>query len=205
MQEIQLELLGGNFLEDCKQQKKAVDNRDGKMYTDEEERFTNGGAAMDSLAEQIISGARLGRRDDLGALLETDLEELCRAADQVRRALCGDRGELCTIVNGRSGRCSEDCRFCAQSCHYHTGAEEYPFLPVQEIVEEGEAERGRGGPPLLHRHRGPGPSRPGAGSRPGGLPPSGGGDRPCPVRLPRAPERRGVPGHARGRGDPVPR
>ena len=103
---------------------------------------------MDSLAEQIISGARLGRRDDLGALLETDLEELCRAADQVRRALCGDRGELCTIVNGRSGRCSEDCRFCAQSCHYHTGAEEYPFLPVQEIVEEGKRNEAAG----VHRY-----------------------------------------------------
>ena len=118
------------------------------MYTDEEERFTNGGAAMESLAEQIISGARLGRRDDLGVLLETDLEELCRAADQVRRALCGDRGELCTIVNGRSGRCSEDCRFCAQSCHYHTGAEEYPFLPVQEIVEEGKRNEAAG----VHRY-----------------------------------------------------
>ena len=118
------------------------------MYTDEEERFTNGGAAMESLAEQIISGARLGRRDDLGVLLETDLEELCRAADQVRRTLCGDRGELCTIVNGRSGRCSEDCRFCAQSCHYHTGAEEYPFLPVQEIVEEGKRNEAAG----VHRY-----------------------------------------------------
>ena len=118
------------------------------MYTDEEERFTNGGAAMESLAEQIISGARLRRRDDLGVLLETDLEELCRAADQVRRALCGDRGELCTIVNGRSGRCSEDCRFCAQSCHYHTGAEEYPFLPVQEIVEEGKRNEAAG----VHRY-----------------------------------------------------
>ena len=103
---------------------------------------------MESLAEQIISGARLGRRDDLGVLLETDLEELCRAADQVRRALCGDRGELCTIVNGRSGRCSEDCRFCAQSCHYHTGAEEYPFLPVQEIVEEGKRNEAAG----VHRY-----------------------------------------------------
>ena len=118
------------------------------MYTDEEERFTNGGAAMESLAEQIISGARLGRRDDLDVLLETDLEELCRAADQIRRALCGDRGELCTIVNGRSGRCSEDCRFCAQSCHYHTGAEEYPFLPVQEIVEEGKRNEAAG----VHRY-----------------------------------------------------
>ena len=103
---------------------------------------------MESLAEQIISGARLGRRDDLGVLLETDLEELCRAADQVRRTLCGDRGELCTIVNGRSGRCSEDCRFCAQSCHYHTGAEEYPFLPVQEIVEEGKRNEAAG----VHRY-----------------------------------------------------
>ena len=103
---------------------------------------------MESLAEQIISGARLGRRDDLGVLLETDLEELCRAADQVRRTLCGDRGELCTIVNGRSGKCSEDCRFCAQSCHYHTGAEEYPFLSVQEIVEEGKRNEAAG----VHRY-----------------------------------------------------
>ena len=37
MQEIRLELLGGDFLEDCKQEEKTVDNRDGEMYTDEEE------------------------------------------------------------------------------------------------------------------------------------------------------------------------
>ena len=92
---------------------------------------------MKELAERILAGERLGRGDALQVLLDLDLEELCRAADRVRRAFCGKRGELCTIVNGRSGRCSEDCRFCAQSCHYHTGAEEYPFLPVQEIVEEG--------------------------------------------------------------------
>ena len=103
---------------------------------------------MEALAERIIRGERLDRRDDLSMLVELNLETLCRAADQVRRALCGDRGELCTIVNGRSGRCSEDCRFCAQSCHYHTGAEEYPFLPVQEIVEEGKRNEAAG----VHRY-----------------------------------------------------
>ena len=103
---------------------------------------------MEVLAERIIRGERLDRRDDLSMLVELNLETLCRAADQVRRALCGDRGELCTIVNGRSGRCSEDCRFCAQSCHYHTGAEEYPFLPVQEIVEEGKRNEAAG----VHRY-----------------------------------------------------
>ena len=103
---------------------------------------------MEALAERIIRGERLDRRDDLSMLVELNLETLCRAADQVRRALCGDRGELCTIVNGRSGRCSEDCRFCAQSCHYHTQAEEYPFLPVQEIVEEGKRNEAVG----VHRY-----------------------------------------------------
>ena len=103
---------------------------------------------MEALAERIIRGERLDRRDDLSMLVELNLETLCRAADQFRRALCGDRGELCTIVNGRSGRCSEDCRFCAQSCHYHTQAEEYPFLPVQEIVEEGKRNEAAG----VHRY-----------------------------------------------------
>ena len=99
---------------------------------------------MEKVAEKIAGGARLGRGDDLGQLVEMDLEELCRAADQVRRTFSGEQGELCTIVNGRSGRCSEDCRFCAQSCHYHTGAEEYPFLSVREIVEEGEKNEAAG-------------------------------------------------------------
>ena len=103
---------------------------------------------MEALAERIIRGERLDRRDDLSMLVELNLETLCRAANQVRRVLCGDRGELCTIVNGRSGRCSEDCRFCAQSCHYHTQAEEYPFLPVQEIVEEGKRNEAAG----VHRY-----------------------------------------------------
>ncbi len=98
---------------------------------------------MENLAERIISGGRLDREDGR-KLLEMDLEELCRVADEIRRAFCGDKGELCTIVNGRSGRCSEDCKFCAQSCHYHTGAEEYPFLSVPEIVEEGKRNEAAG-------------------------------------------------------------
>ena len=89
---------------------------------------------MKKLAVEIISGRRLNRRDDLAVFLTADLEELRAGADQIRQALCGDRADLCTIINGRSGRCSEDCKFCAQSCCYHTQAEEYPFLAEEEIL-----------------------------------------------------------------------
>ena len=91
---------------------------------------------MKKLAVEIISGRRLNRRDDLAVFLTADLEELRAGADQIRQALCGDRADLCTISNGRSGRCSEDCKFCAQSCHYGTQVEEYPFLPLEKIVAE---------------------------------------------------------------------
>lgn len=99
---------------------------------------------MKRLAEEIIKGRRLGRGDDLSRLVAANLEELRQGADDIRQALCGDQFELCTIINGRSGQCGEDCKFCAQSCHHHTQAEEYPFLSEEEILEEGKRNEAAG-------------------------------------------------------------
>lgn len=87
------------------------------------------------LAEEIIGGRRLKRGDrELEELLTVDLTELCQAADKLRETYCEDKVDLCTIINGRSGRCSEDCKYCAQSAHSKTGCEEYAFLPEDVIV-----------------------------------------------------------------------
>ncbi|MGI6737270.1 MAG: biotin synthase BioB [Anaerovoracaceae bacterium] len=96
------------------------------------------------LAEEIIHGRRLTRGDDLSGFLTCDLDALCRGADRIRAALCGDKVDLCTIINGKSGRCSEDCRFCAQSAHYHTECEEYRFLPAGEILAAARAHEEEG-------------------------------------------------------------
>lgn len=88
------------------------------------------------LAEEIIAGRRITRDGHPEQLLKVDLPSLCKGADRIRHALCGDRFEFCTIINARSGRCGEDCRFCAQSCHHHTNTEEYPFLSSDEMIED---------------------------------------------------------------------
>ena len=89
-----------------------------------------------AIADEIIAGRRLSRNDDLSFLINSGTDELCRNADRIRKALCGDHVDLCSIVNGRSGRCPENCKFCAQSAHNRTGIDEYPFLDEDSIVNE---------------------------------------------------------------------
>lgn len=87
------------------------------------------------LAEEIIEGRRLTREDDLSGFEQAELSCLCQGADKIRQALCGNEVNLCSIINGRSGRCSENCKFCAQSAHHHTTCETYGFLSTQEILD----------------------------------------------------------------------
>ena len=88
-----------------------------------------------ALADEIIGGRRITRQDDLNMFLTCDLKELCEGADRIREYFIGDKVDLCSIINGRSGRCPEDCKYCAQSAHNHTSCEIYDFLPEEKIVE----------------------------------------------------------------------
>jgi len=61
---------------------------------------------------------------------------LLAAASEIRERFKGRTISLCSIVNAKSGRCSENCRFCAQSSHYKTDAPSYPLKSAAEIIEE---------------------------------------------------------------------
>lgn len=90
---------------------------------------------MLTLAQEIIDGKRITREDDLSIFLTCDLNELCEGADRIRAHFKGDRVDLCSIINGRSGKCPENCKFCAQSAHNHTDCDTYDFLPEEQILE----------------------------------------------------------------------
>lgn len=87
------------------------------------------------LANEIINGRRITRDDDLTFFLTCDLDELCKGADKIREHFVGDKVDLCSIINGRSGKCPEDCKYCAQSAHHHTDCDIYDFLPEDKILE----------------------------------------------------------------------
>ncbi len=103
---------------------------------------------MEDLAKEIIAGRRLKRGEDFSFFLTAASEELFEGANMIRKALCGNKVNLCTIINGRSGRCSENCKFCAQSAHHHSGIKEYEFLDSDIIVEDCKKNEANG----VHRY-----------------------------------------------------
>lgn len=98
---------------------------------------------IDELREKVQKGGEISREEAL-ALYEEPLEELCQAADDIRKQFCENGFDICTIINGKSGRCSENCKYCAQSAYYHTAADEYPLLDTEEIVRQAKYNADRG-------------------------------------------------------------
>jgi len=91
------------------------------------------------LTEALVSGETLSEKDyqDLVGLPDDDVFDLLCCADRLRRAQFGNEIQFCTICNGKSGRCSEDCSFCAQSAFSRTDAPVYGLLPREKMVEAG--------------------------------------------------------------------
>ncbi|WP_394272393.1 biotin synthase BioB [Butyricicoccus sp.] len=98
---------------------------------------------MQEYKNYVAQGGVISRAQAL-ELAEMPLEELCTAADEIRRQFCGNGFDICTIINAKSGKCSENCKFCAQSAHYHTGAEEYPMLHADTIAAQAKRDDERG-------------------------------------------------------------
>lgn len=95
------------------------------------------------LKEKVLAGIEITKEEAL-SLYGEPLESLCQAADEIRNYFCGDGFDICTIINGKSGKCSENCKYCAQSAYYHTEAKEYPLLGKEEIVRQAKYNADRG-------------------------------------------------------------
>jgi len=64
-----------------------------------------------------------------------DKNLLCAAANSIRERFCGNELDTCSIINARSGMCSEDCKWCAQSARHDTGIETYPIKNADEVFD----------------------------------------------------------------------
>lgn len=88
--------------------------------------------------ENIINGHAISKETALRLINISDdsqplLDHLFKSADMIRTQFCGNTVELCSIINAKSGLCSEDCKFCSQSVHYNTSCDQHGLLEYKKI------------------------------------------------------------------------
>lgn len=90
--------------------------------------------------DMVLSGEGIDYDTAVGLSVLSDADKafLFAAAQKIREAFRGNRVDLCSIVNAKSGACSEDCAFCAQSAYHRTGAPVYPLINVDDIARAAE-------------------------------------------------------------------
>ena len=70
-------------------------------------------------------------KEDLLKLYNLPLDELLKESSKYM----SNNIEFCSLINARNGKCSQNCKYCAQSSHYCTNIESYPLVEVDEVIK----------------------------------------------------------------------
>lgn len=87
-----------------------------------------------TIVEKILAGGELDFDEAVSLATTTKPARLYREADTLRRVIHKNTLDLCSIVNAKAGKCSEDCRFCAQSAHYDVEVASYDLVNPAEAI-----------------------------------------------------------------------
>jgi biotin synthase len=101
---------------------------------------------IENLKQSVLDGNQINFEDAKRLILTDDIITLSRCANEITRKFNGDTVDVETLINAKSGRCPEDCSFCAQSSFYdnNTGINKYPLLPKETILEHAKKAKEEG-------------------------------------------------------------
>ncbi len=98
---------------------------------------------LDSIKENVLNGGTVTKAEAL-FLTTVNINKLGKAADEIRNRFCGNKFDMCAVMSVKGGRCSENCKFCSQSC---VSKAEIPSFKVREtdfVNEDAMAHSGLG-------------------------------------------------------------
>lgn len=99
---------------------------------------------IDRLKEKVLAGGEITYDEGVSLITTADIDALYDASAEITRKFCAKVFDSCSIVNVKSGKCSENCKWCAQSAHFQTGCETYDLLSRDECLEAARYNKAKG-------------------------------------------------------------
>lgn len=90
---------------------------------------------IEELKQKVLAGGQISREEAVLLSLHEDKQALYRSAGEIRDKMAGRHFDTCSIINARSGRCTENCKWCAQSAVFKTNIEEYELVDEQTCLQ----------------------------------------------------------------------
>lgn len=89
------------------------------------------------MTDRVLNGGEITAEEGLRILTSqgSDYTQFMAGAHRIKEKNLGNRIDLCSIINAKSGRCAENCSFCAQSSHHQTNTPVYDLKSCDEIVQ----------------------------------------------------------------------
>ncbi|MDI6751806.1 MAG: biotin synthase BioB [bacterium] len=95
---------------------------------------------LEEIASTVCNKTNIGMEDAI-YLTTSPFFELLFWANLIRERFKGKSIDTCSIINAKSGKCQEDCKFCAQSARYKTEVPQYPLVDRKKVVESARSAR----------------------------------------------------------------
>ena len=96
------------------------------------------------LKDKVLSGGSVTYEEAVQLALTENIEDLYYSANQIRAKFRGDKFEMCSIINAKSGKCGEDCKWCSQSIFSKSKITEYEHFSKEEAVKIAVSNRNKG-------------------------------------------------------------
>ena len=91
---------------------------------------------LNLITQKILDGKAITREDISYIIAYDNVEELISSSHKITLRFASKKFDSCSIINAKSGLCTEDCKWCAQSSHYKTDITAYPLVNSDDCLKE---------------------------------------------------------------------
>lgn len=99
---------------------------------------------VERLKQKVINGEPINEEEACWLAFEAGKDALYDAAHEITEKCASTTFEMCSIINAKSGKCPEDCKWCAQSAHYAVPVNSYEFIGSEECLQQAKHNHSQG-------------------------------------------------------------